>query len=428
MTLLVRPRSGTLRRSGAVLALALAASSVVASSASADTAAEARPVVVDVNSAEQVSNGYRLHALSVTPNGRYVLIGSDAPNMPGPDVDTDGANGYAFLLYRRDLRTGTTVQVSPCPSWDSPAPSASGRTITPDGRYVVFTSIFGCDPEVDDARGDQVYAHDMQTGTTRLASRASEGRPGVRGMSGQPTISDDGRYVAYHSGAPNLSPGEDDRYHVYVHDMVTGTNRIVDSSPALGGEVGGGGSLSGDGTRIAYIAFGAHATYVGHVQDLVTGEDTVTPVRGYLLSRDGRYLFGTQKKGQTYPNTMLDLTTGQLSPSSPAQPGSRYTACRTPWSSSDNRYLAYRCSDESDPDDPSTGPTAVFRRDLSTGSITRVDALPGVKPIVENGNWGAPNLGEITDSGAVLFTSMYAGFLPSGSPDGLHAFLSPPAK
>lgn len=425
------------RRPGSVLMLALLTLGAVESSASAGTAAAGgRPVVVDVNGAGEVSDGSRLYGMSVTPDGRYALFGSNDPNMPGPDVSPLGNDG-AFLLYRRDLRAGTTVQVTSCLAWNSQATSWSGRTMTPDGRYVVFTSVSGCTPDAPASSNDQVYVQDLQTGQTRLVSQTSDGRPGQHGNSGQPTISDDGRYVAYQSSATNLRTGDDrqDALHVYVHDMVTGANRLVDrnadGTAASGsyGRVSGGRSLSGDGSVLIYYVYNnATRRLTNRIQDLVTG--TNQPLSGVAgaskLSRDGRYVSQVRygKEGGALPE-LLDLATGVAQPSSPPAPGSRYSRCGTALLDPSDRFLVYVCwAGETDPNDPDSGPVALFRRDLTAGTVMRVDTLPGVKPVEP---YNSPRIGELTSSGAVLFTSSYSGFAPSGSPGGAHAFLSPPA-
>ena len=79
--------------------------------------------------------------------------------------------------------------------------------ISADGRYVAFTSdardlVAGID------RFDvQVYVRDRTDGTTTLASVNAAGDEAVGDDSLAPSISADGRYVAFHSGANNLYPG-----------------------------------------------------------------------------------------------------------------------------------------------------------------------------------------------------------------------------
>ncbi len=94
------------------------------------------------------------------------------------------------------------------------APAMSG-----DGRFVAFTS--EADFQVRGAfAGPDVFLRDRRTGTTVLVSATS--RPG-NGASSEPSISTDGRYVAFLSRASNLVPGDTNgAADAFMKDMRTG--------------------------------------------------------------------------------------------------------------------------------------------------------------------------------------------------------------
>ena len=97
----------------------------------------------------------------------------------------------------------------------------------------------------------------MQSGATTLVSAASGGAQG-NWPSVAPSISPDGRYVAFESNATNLisPPASGDYSQIYVHDRQTGANWLAGKGP--GGIEGNGNSnfahVSGDGRYVAFYS------------------------------------------------------------------------------------------------------------------------------------------------------------------------------
>ncbi|HEX7133267.1 MAG TPA: DUF4214 domain-containing protein [Iamia sp.] len=98
-----------------------------------------------------------------------------------------------------------------------------------DGRYAVFTTQSGS--STDDNGVADVYLRDRRTGTTEAISVTPEGRAGERGAT-SPSISGDGRYVAFVSSSNDLA-GEDrgSEIDVFVRDRRTGTTSWVNLHP-----------------------------------------------------------------------------------------------------------------------------------------------------------------------------------------------------
>jgi Tol biopolymer transport system component len=199
------------------------------------------------------SNSFRS---STSANGRYVAFASNADNL---DPGSDDAVSDVFV---RDLQTNTTTLVSRA----SGATGAVGDggsfdpSISPDGRYVAFDSeADNLDPESDDDVSD-VFVRDLQQHTTTLVSRAS-GPAGTvgDGVDGSflPSISTDGRRVAFESDSENLDPDSNDAvYDVFVRDLQAGTTTLASRATGATGAVGDQQSfdvsLSGDGRRVAF--------------------------------------------------------------------------------------------------------------------------------------------------------------------------------
>jgi len=198
----------------------------------------------------------------ITPDGRYVAFVSIADNLV--DHDTNGA----IDVFVHDRLTGGTRRVSV----DSEGREGRGNSggpadISASGRYVAFGSWADLVP--DDENGSlDVFVHDLQTGDTRRVSVTSDGeeQQGVHDPSSVEqaefiwvAISGDGRFVAFPSGAPNLSPGRDDAplaswQGIFVHDRLIGTTieLTLDSHGDEGRPWSSNPILSADGRVVAF--------------------------------------------------------------------------------------------------------------------------------------------------------------------------------
>jgi Tol biopolymer transport system component len=158
---------------------------------------------------------------AMTADGRYVAFVSDATKLVAGD--TNGERD----MFVRDRKTGTTTRVDV----DSAGRQARGGAwsppvISPDGRYVAFASDAPNLVAGDGNRETDVFVHDRKTGKTTLESVTSGEKQG-KAFSVPGAISPDGRYVAFTSDA-KLAPGEDpDGSDVFVRDRVAGTTRWV---------------------------------------------------------------------------------------------------------------------------------------------------------------------------------------------------------
>ena len=121
---------------------------------------------------------------------------------------------------------------------DSDDPSLSA-----DGRYAAFHSI-AANLSGEDADGiADVFRRDLQTDVLTLVSRATgAGGAGGTDSSQTPSISADGRVVAFESNADNLSADDDNTYlNVFVRDLEENTTTLVSR---VGGAAGAGGNDS----------------------------------------------------------------------------------------------------------------------------------------------------------------------------------------
>jgi len=168
-------------------------------------------------------------------------------------------------IFVHDRHTGQTTRISVASDGNQADDVSFEPSISADGRYVAFTS--GASNLVPADTNDvyDVFVHDRQTGETVRLSVASDGKQGD-GVSFDPSISADGRCVAFRSDGSNLVPADtNDLCDIFVHDRQTGqTERVsVASYGTQGDDWCGDPSISADGR---YVSFGSSAS------NLVSGD------------------------------------------------------------------------------------------------------------------------------------------------------------
>ena len=191
---------------------------------------------------------------SISSDGRYVAFESDATNLV--NGDTNGKTD----IFVRDRESGKTTRVS-INSKGNQAKNGNSYSpvISSDGRYVAFWSRATNLVKGDTNGRSDVFVHDRETGKTRRMSVRTNGVQGDDG-SYYPSITSDGRYVAFYSGATNLVNGDTNGvYDIFVHDRETGkTSRVsVDTNGKQANDYSEFPSISLDGS---YVAFHSAAT------------------------------------------------------------------------------------------------------------------------------------------------------------------------
>jgi hypothetical protein len=137
-------------------------------------------------------------------------------------------------VFVHNRHTGKTKRVSVNSRGNEGHKASRVNSISPDGRYVSFRSLSNNLVHGDTNKREDSFVHDCHTGVTERVSVNSFGIQG-NASSGYESISADGRYVAYQSGADNLVPGDTNgRGDVFVHDRWSGlgANSIYLAGPA----------------------------------------------------------------------------------------------------------------------------------------------------------------------------------------------------
>ena len=241
--------------------------------------------------------------LTYSPDGTKLAFVTDAGDL-GP-TDTNGNED----VYVRDLVSGTTTLVSVnAAGTDAGNGLSRYPTFGPDGRTLAFESDANdLDPDRPGDRG--IFVRDLVAGTTRwlslgqtpvhsptddavvanvngqvavidvatrdatVVSTTPDGAPG-NGESQVPTISPDGRRVAFQSYATDLDPRIPDPYeggNVFVHDLATGETELV-SVNAAGTAAGDRHSYIGWPYRRSFSPDGSQLLFTSLGSDLVTND------------------------------------------------------------------------------------------------------------------------------------------------------------
>lgn len=204
----------------------------------------------------------RVSNTTTAPNQSNPNVGAnDTPSMSADGryvayaAEADAAAPNAsWVIIRRDNQTGATVRVDVA-SDGTPANSSSREpSISADGRYVAFTSDADNLVSGDDNSVSDVFVRDVQAGTTTRVSVATDGTQGDAD-SYSPSISADGRYVALTSDSDLLDPNDANASpDVFVRDRQANTTTL-ESVWTDGTQTDFGawdGVISADGKHVAF--------------------------------------------------------------------------------------------------------------------------------------------------------------------------------
>ena len=226
-------------------------------------------------------------APSISGDGRLVAFVSLATNL------VTGVNGQQ--IYVHDRQTGQTTLVSKSSTGLVGDGSSSAPAISADGRFVAFASL---STNLGASLNQQIYIHDRLAtinGVTTLVSKDTATTTAGNGASSAPTISGDGRFVAFVSAATNIVAGFSGQ-QVYVHDRntgVSGTNSLISrdnsGTPNAGNQNSSTPSISADGRFVAFTSLSTN---------LVTG---VSGQQIYLHDRNGPTTSHVSKDNSAVP-------------------------------------------------------------------------------------------------------------------------------
>jgi Tol biopolymer transport system component len=314
------------------------------------------------------------------------FVAFDSPASNLVAGDTNGVDD----LFLRDRRTHTTKRISTSYTGGQSDGQSSNPSISHDGRYVAFSST-SSDLVSGDTNGfTDTFVRDTWTGRTERVSVSSTGGQGDGDNYGS-SISADGRYVVFDSYAANLVP-DTQAGNVLIHDRQTGSTKLVSSSYQGGSSTTDGGSywgtVSGSGRYVAFVSW----------------ESTIVP-------------------GDT--NNVLDvfvrdLTAGTTIRASIASSGEQAVErSGSPVVSDDGHYAAFTSEDPTLVTGDTNGGGDLFLRDLWAGTTRRVsESRTG-----EAGNSTSSD-GQLTPDGRyIVFNSGASNLVPDDTNEAWDVFV-----
>lgn len=245
-----------------------------------------------------------------------------------------------------------TSSYSPTPGTQRVSVAADGTqadnrskqpSISADGRYIAFVSDATNLVEGDNNGVSDIFVRDMAKGSVTRVSVSSAGVEG-NGASYWPFISADGRYVTFTSEADNLVDVDTNGFgDVFLHDMKTGTTELV--------------SVATDGTSANELSFwssvsegGRYVAFMSNASDLVSADINNT---WDIFVRD-RKAGTTSLASYAYDHTQTNSQ-------------SEY-----PEISANGRYIAYASDATNIVSNDTNGYRDVFEYDRVTGKTIRV--------------------------------------------------------
>jgi len=339
----------------------------------------------------------------ISTNGQFALFESSASDLVANDTNN------ASDIFVRDLINGTTTLVSVSTNGGNASGASRGSVMTPDGRYVAFTSAASNLVPVDTNNIADVFVRDLQAGTTTLVSVGATTNanwqpfPGAPGAcsSESPEITPDGRYVVFYSTATNLVSGVMTTGEIYVRDLIAGntiwasTNAraIFQSVTGSTNVVCCNYSISDDGQ---FVAFEACLNYPGDSSatgiilrySLQTGLNDIINTNAYApllsfelihdlsMSPDGRFVAYVASgstanaiylwDAQTGTNTLVSVSLDNVNPAN--------GICDSPVISSNSQFVAFISTATNLVTNTLAGDCHIYVRDLQAGATQLLDA------------------------------------------------------
>lgn len=344
-------------------------------------------------------------APSISADGRFVVFSSGASNLVPNDT-----NGFADIFIH-DRETGGTERVSVDSAGNEADNSSDSGMISANGQFVGFHSRASNLVPGDTNAEIDVFIQHRETGRIERVSVGSDGKQG-NGFSLFASLSANGRFVAFHSNASNLVPEDtNNEVDIFVHDRETGrTERVSVDNQGNQSDAGSAfPSISANGRFVAFLSMasnlvaddsnGIHDIFVhdreGRSTERVSLDSEgnqghsgilIGSING-MISADGRFVvFDSEATNLVAGDTngavdifIHDRETGETERISVGDGG--FVGNRDPSISRDGRYVVFQSlASTYDPStfDPNENTLIadIFVHDRKTSKVKRVNLSP----------------------------------------------------
>jgi Tol biopolymer transport system component len=314
-----------------------------------------------------------------------------------------------LLVAASSASAQSTIAVSVTPTGALGNQASNWGALSADGRFVAIASRASNLVTGDVNNSSDLFVRDLGNSTTELVSRATSGVPGNQD-SFFPSISSNGRFVAFYSTASNLVPGDTNgAADIFVRDrLLQTTERVSVSSSGAQADVPFGipsvPSISGDGRFVVFesdsnslvpgdtnncadvfLRDRAAGTTV-RVSVFPNGAELPAPSEEALISGDGRFVaYGTLTEtlapsdGNGLADTFLyEIATGQVRCVTCDASGQTFISSGVPTSISfDGRLVGFQSTSSNIVPNDTNGKQDCFVRDMLAGTFERVNVGAG---------------------------------------------------
>ncbi|MFO1477058.1 MAG: hypothetical protein U1F98_10455 [Verrucomicrobiota bacterium] len=297
-------------------------------------------------------------APALTPDGRFVVFSSVANDLTAVGSAASGNNVY---LYDRQTHQLSLVSAT-ATGRAADGYSFQGRAST-NCQFVLFQST-GLDliPGNTNKRSSQIFVRDMANQSNTLVSVAMDGAPGNRDSS-DPVMTPDGRFVAFSSRAYDLTPGNTNYMEwIYLRDLQTATTTWLTPGVYAGtgtGQYARRPLISCDGRWVAFFS---------NQQGIVPGVPTNSAGEIFVYDR----ILGTTTWASAAAASIV-WSNFVANPTN-APPDSLATCSYHACLSDDGRRLVFKAGDTD-----LNGNAVILRYDLVAGTteVVTTNAIPG---------------------------------------------------
>ncbi|WP_262273248.1 hypothetical protein [Microvirga yunnanensis] len=328
-----------------------------------------------------------------SPDGRSVLFKSDAPNLIA-----GGTNGTTHI-FLKDLTTHAITRLSTTADGLEANGNSYDVQMTPDGRFMVFTSIADNLVSNDHNNKHDIFLKDLTTHAITRLSTTPAGEE-ANGFSFEPRLSPDGQFLMFTSNAVNLGADNFLSSEIFLKNLTTkDITRITVAADGTPGSVGGDQPLfSPDGHSIVFRSFSSKlvANDTNTSWDIFLRDQfgTITLLSKAVdgtqgnsfssnpqFSPDGQYVLFESNANNLIAgdgNNQLDVflkdihsgAVTLLSRTADGTQGDRgsYNARFSP----EGRYIVFESDATNLVADDNNGQTDIFVKDLVGGTVTRL--------------------------------------------------------
>lgn len=336
----------------------------------------------------------------ISADGRFVAFQSLARNLAPDDANE------MWDIYVRDRQAGRTERVSVEVIGTNPYRGSTAPSMSADGRFVTFIACYHNTEHFYDYDETTVTVHDQQTGLTEQVF--TQGYPffGDYHELYRPVISADGRFVAFEAKY-NPSGNWHGKIGIFVFDRQTGKKESISDSQSVNSPPHDSWrpSISADGRYVAFDSTDPDLTPDDtntlrdvFVYDRQTGRmeivsrdsfgaQTNSDSRNAAISADGRFVAFWSRASNLVPddtNSMgdvfvVDRVFGGFPPAFATQPSGAIAGL--PMAVQPIVVLRDKCGD------PYTGYTANVTLSIKSGTGTPGAALIGTTTVALNGGY-----------------------------------------